>query len=93
MRVNKKYAEGKWPRYKQELSFVIKKDVQLNKACVASVPVRAKCCVACERRFCLRENWGESKKGKGGVGGWAALARQRLLRRLLHLTCCKLSDP
>ena len=36
------------------------------KACVASVPVRAKCyCVAYERRFWSRENWGESKKGKG----------------------------
>ena len=42
-------------------------------ACVASVPVQAKCyCVAYERRFWSRENWGESKKGKGTGLAWGS---------------------
>ena len=38
-------------------------------ACVASVPVRTKCYVSRELRFWSRENWGESKKGKGAGRG------------------------
>ena len=41
-------------------------------ACVASVPVRTKCYVSRELRFWSRENWGESKKGKGAGRGWGS---------------------
>ena len=45
-------------------------------ACVASVPVQTKCYVSREdsreQRFWSRENWGESKKGKGAGRGWGS---------------------